>query len=250
MAKKVSVIIPVYNESSYIRRSLENVYQEALPNWRKEIIIVNDGSTDDTLAILKSLTKEYPQVQIISLKENKGKGAAVKAGLRSATGDIVIIQDADLEYDPHDYHEILNVYEKEKTDAVYGSRNLGAKIYHNYSANAFFYLGGVLLTSLFNLLFSTRLTDLPTGYKTWRHRLSPGILSYSSSDGFEFEIELTSYLTKKTGIAEVPIHYYPRAVSHGKKIALDDFFKLALMCLRCRFEKHHEPIKDRPHVGD
>lgn len=232
MGKILSIIIPVYNESAYIARCLENVINTKLLGWEKEIIVVNDGSNDSTLKILKSLQSKY-QIILFSHDSNRGKGASVKTGLRRSTGNVVIIQDADLEYDPNDYIAILQKYSDGSTKAVYGSRITGAKIYHNYSANAIFYLGGITLTKLTNIFFRTNLTDQPTGYKSWSNDNIEELIENCPGDGFEFEIELTYFLAQKTTIQEVPIHYYPRTVSHGKKINVFDFMKSFGAILRC-----------------
>jgi glycosyltransferase involved in cell wall biosynthesis len=214
---------------------LENVTQEKITGWDKEIIVVNDGSTDDTGRYLEEFGKEYKNINIITSVTNKGKGSALKKGIKEAKGDVVIIQDADLEYDPHDYIAILKEYENPKVEVVYGSRIKGAKMYHNYNANFFFYLGGVLLTKTINILFGTNLTDQATCYKSWRSSLSPKLIKDCHSDGFEFEVEMTAYFSKEADIKEVPIHYYPRTVSHGKKITLSDFLTSIFMVLRRRF---------------
>ncbi len=242
MFKKLSIIVPVYNESVYITRCLENVIQEKTPAWEKEIIVVDDGSTDNTVELLKKFDSEIAKIQIITSDINHSKGAALKQGVNNASGEVLIIQDADLEYDPSDYMAILSKYEDEETNVVYGSRILGAKIYHNYNANLFFLLGGITLTKTINSLFHTKLTDQATCYKSWRSDLSKNLLKYCQSNGFEFEVEMTSFFSKKNKIKEVPIHYYPRSVEHGKKITLTDFIKSVLMAFRCRFFKRNDFI--------
>ncbi len=237
MLKKVSIVIPIYNESAYITRCLENVIHVNLPNFEKEIIVVNDGSTDDTLHLIKKFNNENTQIKIISFRINQGKGKALRKGIQAATGEFVIIQDSDLEYDPSDYHAILSAFESKEINIVYGSRILGAKIYHNYSANIFFLMGGILLTKTVNMIFGTKLTDQPTCYKSWRNALSKNLLKYCQSNGFEYEIEMTAFFSKTNKIKEVPIHYYPRTISHGKKIRLIDFIKSILMVFRCKLMK-------------
>lgn len=233
--KKLSIIIPVYNEAVYINRCLENIINVKIPNWEKEIILINDGSTDNTFTLLRKFRQENSNVKIINLIKNLGKGAALRQGIPKATGEILIVQDADLEYDPLDYLMILAEFEKKNTNVVYGSRNLGTKIYHNYSANIFFLWGGILLTKLINILFGTTLTDQPTGYKSWRNFLSTKLIKECQSNGFEFEVEMTVFFAKTNKIHEVPIRYYPRTVSHGKKIGFEDFVKSILMAFRCKF---------------
>ena len=236
MQKKLSIIVPVYNEAAFVIRSLENVVNVEIPNWKKEIIIINDGSTDDTLRLLREFNKKHKLIKIISYAQNLGKGAALKKGIRVAQGEITIIQDGDLEYDPNDYFPILKKYENKNTKVVYGSRILGTKIYHNHSASRLFLLGGLTLTQLMNLMFNTKITDQPTCYKSWRSSLSQKMLKNCQSNGFEFEIEMTAYFAQANEIQEVPIHYYPRTVNYGKKIGLKDFFKSAWYIFLCWFK--------------
>ncbi len=235
MTKKLSIIIPVYNESLYIIRCLENVINTRMPEWEKQIIIVNDGSSDNTLELVEKFSSGKQNIQVISLANNQGKGAALKNGIAHASGDVVIIQDADLEYDPSDYANILAEYENTETTVVYGSRILGAQMYHNYNANIFFLVGGISLTKTVNILFGTNLTDQATCYKSWRNKISKELLKYAKSNGFEFEVEMTAFFSSGNVINEVPIHYYPRTVGHGKKIRLSDFIKSILMAFRCKF---------------
>lgn len=239
MLNKLSIIIPVYNESVYIIRCLENVSQAKIANWVKEIIVINDGSTDNTLDLLEEFNREHTKIKIITSQINQGKGAALKKGISEAVGEVVIIQDADLEYDPSDYTAILSEFENKETNVVYGSRILGAKIYHNYSASLFFLLGGIMLSKTINMMFGVKLTDQPTCYKSWRNTFSKNLLKYCQSHGFEFEVEMTAFFSRITKIKEVPIHYYPRTVSHGKKIRVIDFIKSVLMVFRCKFIKRN-----------
>ncbi len=241
MQKTVSIIIPAYNESQYILRCLENVFLTEIPGWKKEVIVVNDGSTDNTQDLLDLSREKHSNLTIIHLKQNEGKGGALRAGIGSAKGEVILVQDADLEYDPIDYLAILSCYKDPKIKSVYGSRILGAGMYHNYNANLFFYLGGRTLTYLVNHAFGTNLTDQPTGYKSWHHSLSKHIVNYSKERGFAFEIELTRALSLHTKIVEVPIHYYPRSVNHGKKITLGDFIRSLFMIGVCLSRKHPSP---------
>lgn len=236
MIKKLSIIIPVYNEAVYIIQCLNRIKNVDIKNWVKEIVIINDNSTDSTLKLLKEYSKSNPKIKLINLSKNVGKGAALKKGIQAATGDILIIQDGDMEYDPNDYLAILKKYENKNVNIVYGSRILGSQIYHNKNAGAFFLLGGLILTKLTNIFFGTNLTDQPTCYKSWRKILSKGLINYCQSDRFEFEVEMTAYFSKINGIVEVPIHYSPRSVAQGKKIGFMDFVESVLMLFRCKFK--------------
>jgi len=237
MPKKLSIIIPVYNESKSVLRCLQNISSLYIPNYLKEIIVVDDGSTDNSLYLIEQFKTSNKYTKIISLPKNSGKGYAVKEGIRHATGDIMIIQDSDLEYDPHDILLILKKYENKNCNVVYGSRILGSKIYGNKNAGMIFYIGGVTLTKLMNLLFGTNLTDQPTCYKSWKHTLSKDLIKYCQSNGFEFEIEMTAFFAKENVIEEVPINYYPRSVENGKKITLTDFILSVLTAFRCKLLK-------------
>jgi len=237
MTKKLSIIIPVFNESKYILQSLNNVTKLQIPNYIKEITVVDDGSTDNSFELIKKFSDENKNINLITLSKNSGKGAALKKTIGQTTGEIVIIQDADLEYDPQDILQILNKYESKNCNVVYGSRILGSQIFNNKNAGTFFFLGGVSLTKLMNLLFGTKLTDQPTCYKSWRNFLSKDLTKYCRSNGFEFEVEMTAFFSKSNNIEEVPIHYHPRSVENGKKITLKDFIVSVFTAFRCKFFK-------------
>lgn len=234
--KTLSIIIPAFNENTYIIRCLENVILTELPGWDKQIIIVNDGSTDNTLLLIKEFSKKHRNIQIISNTKNQGKGASLQKGIKEARGDIIIIQDADLEYDSSDYKAIFAKFNEKNVDVVYGSRVMGAKVFHSYNASKLFLLGGLTLTRIVNLVFKTRLTDQPTCYKSWRGHLSKPLLEKCHSSGFEFEVEMTAFFASIGEIHEVPIHYYPRTVEFGKKIRFSDFVKSVLTVFNKRFK--------------
>ncbi len=230
--KKLSVIIPVYNERKTIveiLRKVENVNLQDL-GFEKEIIIVDDGSTDGTREILKKLTNKY---KIIFHAKNKGKGSAIKSGLRKATGDYVIIQDADLEYDPNDYKNLLECAIKNKAQVVYGSRALNPK---NRYSHFIYYLGGKFLSLLTSFFYGVKITDEATGYKLFKTDLLKKIPI--QSEGFDFCPEITAKILKqKIKIFEVPINYYPRKKEEGKKIRISDGIKAAFILIKLRFEK-------------
>ena len=220
---KVSIIIPVFNEANTILKILKKI--KKIKKINKEIIIINDGSTDDTKKIIEKKCKGLFN-KLISYKNNRGKGYACRKGLKSVTGKIVIIQDADLEYDPKDYLKLLNPILKKKTNVVYGSRVLkgGVRIRPRsfdvvvrLSANHF-------LTFLSNILNNHNLTDAHTCYKVFKSNLIKKINLYE--DGFNFCPEITAQFSKiNERIYEVPINYYGRTHDQGKKIYFSDGIK-------------------------
>jgi len=228
---KLSVIIPVYNEKETIEELLNRVQGARSFGWEKEIIVVDDCSGDGTREILSELAKRS---NFIFLKHeiNRGKGGAIKTGLSRSTGDAIIIQDADLEYDPNDYEEILKKFDAQNHPIVYGSRNLG-----NQNRGAFFfYWGGRSVAFFFNLLFGTKLTDVNTCYKLFSRQVLGKIKL--EGDGFEFCEEVTAKALKLGYlIAEVPIHYYPRNFDQGKKIKAWDGLVAFWTILKYRIKK-------------
>jgi glycosyltransferase involved in cell wall biosynthesis len=210
----LSVLIPAYNEESTIQLVLVKVCR--LRNL-KEVIVVDDGSTDSTAAIVENL--DLKKVRLIRMKKNAGKTAAVRRGLQEVTGDVVIIQDADLEYDPAEIADVIRPIVEKKADVVYGSRFLvkrAARVLYFYH-----YLANKSLTFLSNLLTNVNMTDIETCYKAFRTPLIKNLPLRSS--GFGMEVEITALITKtKARIYEVPISYYGRTYEEGKKISLTD----------------------------
>jgi glycosyltransferase involved in cell wall biosynthesis len=224
---KLSIIIPVYNEVESIQEILKRVQSTKLAN---EIIVVDDGSKDGTRDVLKKLDGKGA-VHIILHEQNKGKGAAVRTGMGAAKGDILLIQDADLEYDPRDYPNLLQPLNEGLADVVYGSRFLGgprrATMYWHMIANK-------LLTFMTNILYDTILTDMETGYKVFRREVIDGMVIHANS--FNFEPEFTAKILKrKYKIYEVPITFNPRDYTQGKKIKLHDAFEAVWALLKYRF---------------
>lgn len=211
--EKLSIVIPCYNEEKTILEIVRRVEAADL-GVVKEIVVVDDGSKDRTPEILKTLDR----ATVILLPENRGKGAALRAGFAAATGDYVVVQDADLEYDPADL-KILVVKAREGHKVVYGSRRLGRG--RNPMAGLTYYAGGVLLSWLTNVLYGTRITDEPTCYKMFERNLLLGLPL--TCTGFEFCPEVTAKVARRgEKIVEVPISYRPRSRNEGKKINWKD----------------------------
>lgn len=223
---KLSVVIPCYNEEKTIEQIINLV--EAVP-IEKEIIVIDDGSTDNSPNILKNIVAQKPHIKLTLNTKNSGKGASVRQGLKQTTGDYVIIQDADLEYDPQDYIKLLDETKK-GAQIVYGSRFIGS--YKNMTS--LHYLGNRFLTFLTNILYGVKLTDMETCYK-----LLPGDFARSikiKCDRFDFEPEITSKILKSgLKITEVPISYKGRSWKEGKKITWKDGVHAIKTLIKFRF---------------
>ena len=224
---KLSVIIPVYNEVESIETILTRVYDTKLTH---EIIVVDDGSKDGTRDKLKTLDGKK-KVRVILHENNQGKGAAVRTGMAAAQGDILLIQDADLEYDPRDYPELLKPIQEGLADVVYGSRFLGRA----HRVTMFWHmLANKSLTLMTNILYDTILTDMETGYKVFKRQVIDGMVIRANS--FNFEPEFTAKILKrKYRIFEVPITFNPRDYSQGKKIKIHDAFEAVWALIKYRF---------------
>lgn len=221
---KTSIIIPVYNEEKTIEKILKKVLASPI---EKEVIVVNDGSNDKTLKILGKYKKE---ITYVSHQKNLGKGRAIRTGLKYASGEIVLIQDADLEYDPSDYQNLIKPIIEKKAKVVFGSRWLGKR----RGKPSLFYFGTQLLTWVTNLLYGTKITDESCGYKVFETKLLKSLKLESKR--FEFCPEVTAKLAKKgVQIAEVPIKYTPRSMSEGKKIKWRDGIFALLTLIKYRF---------------
>lgn len=213
----LSVLIPVFNEKNTILEILRKINEINLKDlgFEKEIIIVDDGSTDGTIDILKGLEANY---KIIYHFKNQGKGAAIRTGLKEVSGEYVIIQDADLEYDPRDYRRLLETALKNDAQVVYGSRRINPQNKFSYTS---YYLGGVFLNLAANFLYRTKITDESTCYKLFKTGFIKSIPLKCQK--FEFCPEVTAKILKKgIKIYEAPINYYPRHIKEGKKIKWRD----------------------------
>jgi dolichol-phosphate mannosyltransferase len=227
---KLSIIIPVYNEEQTIGEVIERVWMVDLGGLDREVIIANDGSSDGTRrAIDSSRWISDPRVKTYDSPINLGKGAAVRLGLGFATGDILLVQDADLELDPNEYGQLLAPILDGRTDIVYGSRFLapsGRVALRRRLANRF-------LTMLTNVLFGSRLTDMETAYKVFKRDALDGIRLRCV--GFDFEPEITAKVLRSgRRILEVPIAYHPRREDEGKKIRWIDGVDAVYTLIKCR----------------
>ena len=223
----ISIIIPVYNEVKNINEIIKRVQTTKLAS---EIVIVDDGSKDGTRDILQTLDGKK-KVRVVLHEKNQGKGAAVVTGMKAAKGEILLIQDADLEYDPRDYPLLLKPIQEGLADVVYGSRFLGGP----HRVTMFWHqVANKLLTLMTNILYDSILTDMETGYKVFRRHVIEGMTIKAKR--FNFEPEFTAKILKrKHRIYEVPISFNPRDYTEGKKIKLKDAFEAVWALIKYRF---------------
>jgi len=227
---KLSIIIPVYNEQDSLNEIIEKVYAVDLGDIEKEIIISNDGSRDNTFQIIEDIMTRHPDILSYHSPTNLGKGAAVRLGIAISSGEVITIQDADLELDPNDYAFLLKELLDNDLQVVYGSRFLNSQVKLKWASR----IANRLLTSLTNLLFGARLTDMETAYKMFYRETIKDVKLRCVH--FDFEPEITANLLKKGyPIVEIPISYHPRTVEAGKKISWVDGFEAIFTLFRCRF---------------
>lgn len=222
----LSVIIPVYNEESTVEKIIKIIDAVDID---KEIVVVNDASTDNTQSIIDSL--KLPRLKLFSHPRNLGKGAAFRTGLKEAHGEIVIIQDADMEYDPNDYSKLIAPIVNNQADMV-----LGIRFSREYKGLFMHRLGNQFLTGLHNVLYGSALNDVYTCYKAAPRRIYESM--DLEADGFSLEQEIVGKAIKrKLRIMEVPIAYHPRTYAQGKKIRYYDAFKIIIRMIRSRFKR-------------
>lgn len=225
MFETLSIVIPIYNEDRTLERVIRAVERAPTFDLKKEIVLVDDFSTDKSREILEQYAEKH---KILYHEQNEGKGAALRTGFKNATGDIVLIQDADLEYDPDEYEALLKPILDNKADVVYGSRFFGGRAHR--VLYFWHYIGNRFLTTFSNMLTDLNLSDMETCYKVFRMEILQKLLPNLESKGFGFEPEVTARLSKlskrgKCRIYEVGISYYGRTYEEGKKIGWKDGFR-------------------------
>jgi len=227
---KISIIVPCFNEE----RTLQTIIEKAMlfKSFEKEIIIIDDFSSDGSSQIISSLIRDHKEIISVRHDSNLGKGAAIKTGIKISSGDIIIIQDSDLEYNPAEYDKLLKPFLEADADVVYGSRFLGG----DYIRLHFFWhrIANFLLTNLCNIFTNLNMSDMETGYKLFKSKVIKSI--ELKEDSFGIEPEITVKLAKKNyNFYEVPISYRGRSYAEGKKITLKDAFVAIYCIIRYKF---------------
>lgn len=228
---KLSIIIPCYNEVKTIAEILRRVLAVDLPGVEKEILVVDDGSKDDSAVIIEKVASGDPSIRLLRQPKNMGKGAAMQRGFKEATGDFIVIQDADLEYDPADWQQMIALFRLPQVDVVFGSRRL---LPGNPVSGTFFYWGAQLINLFTNILYGARISDQFTCYKMARSNVLKKIPL--NSNRFAVDAELTAKLLRLGQfIQEVPITYRPRGREEGKKIRFRDGLAWLWQIIKYRF---------------
>lgn len=223
----LSIVIPVYNERATVATILERVEASGMAD---EIIVIDDASSDGTREVLAEIARTHPKLKLLLHESNRGKGAALRTGIRAATSELILVQDADLEYDPRDYAALLQPIQDGSADVVFGSRFLGGP---RRTTMFWHMVANQLLTLTTNILYNSILTDMETGYKLFKREVIQAIPLHSNR--FDIEPEITAKLLKrKVRIFEVPITFNPREYSEGKKIRMRDAFAAIWALLRYR----------------
>ena len=227
----LSVIMPVYNEQDTIREIVQRVLDADSCGLEREVVIVDDGSTDGTRDLFREM--DDPRLRIFLQEKNQGKGAALRRGFQEAKGDVVVVQDADLEYDPREYAALLNPIIEGEADVVYGSRLSGGRPQRVY---LFWHkIGNQFLNFMTNILFNTTLTDMETGYKLMTREVLDSLDLSACKFNIEPEITAKIFRQRKYRVFEIPISYYGRNYSEGKKITWRDGFSALWTLFRYRF---------------
>lgn len=228
----LSVVIPCYNEQRTLAQVLERFVTLQIPDVTFEVIVVDDASRDGSVRIGEEFQRRYPSlIRLLRQPRNQGKGAAVRRGFAEASGDLIVIQDADLEYDPSDFSQMISLFSLPEVEVVFGSRRL---LRSNPVSGVFFYWGAQMINLFTNFLFGARISDQFTCYKMFRRRLLKDIPLHS--DRFEIDAELTAKMLRLgTQVQEVPIHYYPRTLAEGKKIRFRDGLSWTWQLIKHRF---------------
>jgi len=224
---KLSVVIPIFNEKNTLAEIIRRVHETKLAH---EIVLVDDGSTDGTRDLLRDFESKTG-IRVLYHAKNQGKGAALRTGFQAATGDVILVQDADLEYNPKEYPALLEPIQTGLADVVYGSRFLGSR----RRVTMFWHMvANILLTLATNILYNSILSDMETGYKVFRAEIIKNIPLRANR--FDFEPEITAKILKrKVKVFEVPISFYPREYDEGKKIGISDAFAAVWALLLYRF---------------
>lgn len=233
---KLSIIIPAFNEEKTVEAVIEKVRSVDIGGLKKEIIVIDDCSKDNTRAVLKNIK----DIELLFHDKNRGKGAAIRTGIQHASGDIIMIQDADLEYDPSEYPLLLKPILQNDVKVVFGSRFMKGSTTQmpadlsEFQGNKLYYLGNKWLSFCVGVLYGKRITDMETCYKVFRREVLDGITLRSAR--FDFEPEITAKVLKKGHkIVEVPISYRPRSFTEGKKITWKDGVKAMFCLVKYRF---------------